>query len=159
MYARILYRSEAYEAANKAYEKLYPFLMKKGTFLFEYGHSLHKSGRYNESFKYLDQARLYSNDPMILNIMGKNCQASQEYECAEAFFLFSVSRLPGRIYPYYLLAKLYCEPNYQNRDKFEDMRWNVLNRTPKVYSTAIEEMRREVEEIEKNWNTGNRISQ
>lgn len=159
MYARILYRSEAYEAANKAYEKLYPSLMKKGTFLFEYGHSLHKSGRYDESFKCLDQARLYSNDPMILNIMGKNCQALHEYECAEFFFLSSVSRLPGRIYPYYLLAKLYSEPNYQNRYKFEDMRWNVLNRTPKVYSTAIEEMRKEVEEIEENWNTGNSISQ
>jgi len=41
---------------------------------------------------------------------------------------FSVSRLPGRIYPYYLLAKLYSEPNYRDKDKFEDMKWNVLNR-------------------------------
>ena len=151
--ARILYRSGAYEAANRAYEKLYPSLRNKGTFLFEYGHSLHKSGRYDESFECLDRARLYSNDPMILNIMGKNCQALHEYKCAEAFFLISVSRLPGRIYPYYLLAKLYSEPNYRDKDKFEDMKWNVLNRTPKVHSTAIEEMRQEVEEIAKNWNT------
>lgn len=153
MNARILYRSGAYEAANRAYEKLYPSLRNKGTFLFEYGHSLHKSGRYDESFECLDQARLYSNDPMILNIMGKNCQALHEYKCAEAFFLISVSRLPGRIYPYYLLAKLYSEPNYRDKDKFEDMKWNVLNRTPKVHSTAIEEMRQEVEELAKNWNT------
>ena len=76
-----------------------------------------------------------------------------EYKCAEAFFLISVSRLPGRIYPYYLLAKLYSEPNYRDKDKFEDMKWNVLNRTPKVHSTAIEEMRQEVEEMAKNWNT------
>lgn len=155
--ARILYRSGAYEAANRAYEKLYPSLRKKGAFLFEYGHSLHKSGRYDESFEYLDQARLYSNDPMILNIMGKNCQALHEYECAEAFFLISVSRLPGRIYPYYLLAKLYSEPDYRDKDKFGDMKWNVLNRKPKVYSTAIEEMRREVEEIAENWDTGSSI--
>ena len=152
--ARILYRSGAYEAANRAYEKLYPSLRKKGAFLFEYGHSLHKSGRYDESFEYLDQARLYSNDPMILNIMGKNCQALHEYKCAEAFFLISVSRLPGRIYPYYLLAKLYSEPDYRDKDKFGDMKWNVLNRKPKVYSTAIEEMRREVEEIAENWVPG-----
>lgn len=88
MNARILYHSGAYEAANRAYEKLYPSLRNKGTFLFEYGHSLHKSGRYDESFECLDRARLYSNDPMILNIMGKNCQALHEYKCAEAFFLF-----------------------------------------------------------------------
>lgn len=155
--ARILYRSGAYKAANRAYEKLYPSLRKKGAFLFEYGHSLHKSGRYDESFEYLDQARLYSNDPMILNIMGKNCQTLHEYECAEAFFLISVSRLPGRIYPYYLLAKLYSEPDYRDKDKFGDMKWNVLNRKPKVYSTAIEEMRREVEEIAENWDTGSSI--
>lgn len=155
--ARILYRSGAYKAANRAYEKLYPSLRKKGAFLFEYGHSLHKSGRYDESFEYLDQARLYSNDPMILNIMGKNCQALHEYECAEAFFLIFVSRLPGRIYPYYLLAKLYSEPDYRDKDKFGDMKWNVLNRKPKVYSTAIEEMRREVEEIAENWDTGSSI--
>ena len=157
MNARILYHSGAYEAANRAYEKLYPSLRNKGTFLFEYGHSLHKSGRYDESFECLDQARLYSNDPMILNIMGKNCQALHEYKCAEAFFLISVSRLPGRIYPYYLLAKLYSEPAYRDKDKFRDMKWNVLNKEPKVHSTAIEEMRREVEEIERNWDAGDSI--
>lgn len=37
------------------------------------------------------------------------------------------------------------------------MKWNVLNRKPKVYSTAIEEMRREVEEIAENWDTGSSI--
>lgn len=73
------------------------------------------------------------------------------------FFLISVSRLPGRIYPYYLLAKLYSEPDYRDKDKFGDMKWNVLNRKPKVYSTAIEEMRREVEEIAENWDTGSSI--
>ena len=77
-----------------------------------------------------------------------------EYKCAEAFFLISVSRLPGRIYPYYLLAKLYSEPNYRDKDKFEDMKWNVLNRTPKVHSTAIEEMRQEVEEMAKKLEYG-----
>lgn len=31
------------------------------------------------------------------------------------------------------------------------MKWNVLNRRPKVPSTAIEEMRIEVEELAKSW--------
>lgn len=155
MNARILYRSGAYGAANRAYKKLYPILKKKGTFLFEYGHSLHMSGRYDESFDCLEQARLYSNDPMILNIMGKDCQALHKYECAETFFLISVNRLPSRIYPYYLLAKLYSEPDYRDEDRFRDMEWNVLNRKPKVYSIAIEEMRKEVKEIARAWDTRN----
>ena len=147
--ARILYRSGAYKAANRAYEKLYPSLRKKGAFLFEYGHSLHKAGFYNESNKYLDKALVYCADPMILNVIGKNYQALRCYNWAEELLLASVHRLPGRIYPYYLLAKLYAEPEFLNREKFEEMKGIVLMKAPKIHSTAIEEMRREVEEIAK----------
>ena len=147
--ARILYHAGAYTAANAAYDKLYPQLREKGTFLFEYGHSLHKAGFYNESNKYLDKALVYCADPMILNVIGKNYHALRCYNWAEELLLASVHRLPGRIYPYYLLAKLYAEPEFLNREKFEEMKRIVLMKAPKVHSTAIEEMRREVEEIAK----------
>lgn len=147
--ARMLYHAGAYAAANTAYDKLYPQLREKGAFLFEYGHSLHKAGFYNESNKYLDKALVYCADPMILNVIGKNYQALRCYNWAEELLLASVHRLPGRIYPYYLLAKLYAEPEFLNREKFEEMKRIVLMKAPKVHSTAIEEMRREVEEIAK----------
>lgn len=147
--ARILYHAGAYTAANTAYDKLYPQLREKGTFLFEYGHSLHKAGFYNESNKYLDKALVYCADPMILNVIGKNYQALRCYNWAEELLLASVHRLPGRIYPYYLLAKLYAEPEFLNREKFEEMKRIVLMKAPKIHSMAIEEMRREVEEIAK----------
>jgi len=147
--ARILYHAGAYTAANAAYDKLYPQLREKGTFLFEYGHSLHKAGFYNESNKYLDKALVYCADPMILNVIGKNYQALRCCNWAEELLLASVHRLPGRIYPYYLLAKLYAEPEFLNREKFEEMKRIVLMKAPKIHSTAIEEMRREVEEIAK----------
>ena len=147
--ARILYHAGAYTAANAAYDKLYPQLREKGTFLFEYGHSLHKAGFYNESNKYLDKALVYCADPMILNVIGKNYQALRCYNWAEELLLASVHRLPGRTYPYYLLAKLYAEPEFLNREKFEEMKRIVLMKAPKIHSTAIEEMRREVEEIAK----------
>lgn len=147
--ARMLYHAGAYAAANTAYDKLYPQLREKGAFLFEYGHSLHKAGFYNESNKYLDKALVYCADPMILNVIGKNYQALRCYNWAEELLLASVHRLPGRIYPYYLLAKLYAEPEFLNREKFEEMKGIVLMKAPKIHSTAIEEMRREVEEIAK----------
>lgn len=86
---------------------------------------------------------------MILNVIGKNYQALQCYHWAEELLLASTHRLPGRIYPYYLLAKLYADPEFLNREKFEEMRRMVLMKAPKIHSTAIEEMRREVEEIAK----------
>ena len=122
-------------------------MKEKGVFLFEYGHSLHKSGFYNESNKYLKEACLYSTDPMVLNIIGKNYQELHRYEQAEAFFLRSVHRLPGRIYPYYLLANLYAEPEFYRPDKLKEVANVVLTKEPKVHSTAIEEMRKEIKEM------------
>lgn len=147
VFAKSFYHSGAYKAANKAYEELYPQLRKRGAFLFEYGHSLHKSGFYDESNKYLEEACLYNSDPMILNVMGKNYQEQHCYEQAEKCLVASIHRLPGRIYPYYLLAKLYAEPEFLNKEKFEEMKRTVMTKEPKVHSTAIEEMRREVKKI------------
>ena len=53
--------------------------------------------------------------------------------------------LPGRIYPYYLLAKLYREAgDCFPPEKLEWARRMVLETEPKVYSRAIEEMREEI---------------
>lgn len=157
MQTRTLYETGAYEAANKVYKELYSGLCKKGEFLFEYGLCLHRTGRYDESNICLNKARSYNTDPMLLNIMGKNYQQLHFYEQAEYCFLSSVNCLPGRIYPYYLLAKLYAEPEYRNKEKFKEMERNVLNRKPKVYSMAIEEMRREIVEISESWGVGGSI--
>ena len=149
MNARMLYHAGAYAAANTAYGRLYPQLRERGIFLFEYGHSLHKSGHFKESNKYLDKALVYCTDPMILNVIGKNFQELHCYNWAEECLLASVNRLPGRIYPYYLLVKLYADPEFLNREKLEEMKRIVLVKVPKVHSTAIEEMRKEIEEIAK----------
>lgn len=145
--ARLLYSTGAYKAADEAYGELYPILREKGRFLFEYGHSLHKSLFYNESNKYLEEACWYSTDPMILNIIGKNYQELHDYEQAENLFQRAIHRLPGRIYPYYLLANLYVEPDFYNPDKLKEVAGIVLTKEPKVHSTAIKEMRSKVREI------------
>ena len=116
-------------------------------FLFEYGHSLHKSFLYGDSNKYLEEACRYSSDPMVLNVMGKNYQEQHCYEQAEKFFYRAIHRLPGRIYPYYLLANLYAEPDFYKPDKLKEAADSVLTKEPKVHSTAIDEMRSEVREI------------
>lgn len=138
------YNIGAFRLAKEGYEKIYPELNDRGALLFEYGHSLHKLKEYNSSTAILKEAMAHSCDPMILNIIGKNYQAIGKYEKAEEYFIRSTHRLPGRIYPYYLLAKLYAEPEYQHPEKLKQAVQIVLTKEPKVQSTAIREMREEV---------------
>lgn len=147
MNARVSYNVGAYESAEKDYERLYPLLKDRATFLFEYGHGLHKQQKFEASSRILKEALKRTSDPMILNILGKNFQQTGDYWAAEEWYIRSTHRLPGRIYPYYLLAKLYAEPGFKQPDKLENMKRIVLTKEPKVNSTAIREMREEVKKL------------
>ena len=89
---------------------------------------------------------------MILNIIGKNYQGLGKYKEAEDWFIRSTHRLPNRIYPYYLLVKLYAEhPDVFPKVKLEQAARMVMEKEPKVESTAIREMREEVKRIKKEF--------
>lgn len=145
--SKMLYNIGAYQSAKEDYGKLYPELANRGAFLFEYGYSLHKLKEYDNSTRVLEEAMAHSNDPMILNIIGKNYQALGAYEKAEEYLIRSTHRLPGRIYPYYLLVKLYAEPEYCQPEKLKHAAEVVLTKEPKVQSTAVKEMREEVRKL------------
>lgn len=145
--AKVLYSTGAGQAAVKDYERLYPLLKGRAAFLFEYGHGLHKLKQSEASNRILREALERSNDPMILNIIGKNYVYEGDYRAAEEWFVRSTHRLPGRVYPYYLLAKLYAEPAFARPEKFERMKRIVLTKEPKVHSTAIRQMREEVRKM------------
>lgn len=145
--ARIFYLSGNLKEAQKDYERLYPLLRNRATFLFEYGHCLHKQKRYEASNVILKEAATRSCDPMILNIIGKNYQQMGEYVKAEKFLIRSTHLLPGRIYPYFLLAKLYAEPAFYHSDKLRQSVEIVLTKEPKVQSTAVKQMREEARKL------------
>lgn len=144
---KMLYNIGAYQSAKEDYGKLYPELANRGAFLFEYGYSLHKLKEYDNSTRVLEEAMAHSNDPMILNIIGKNYQALGAYEKAEEYLIRSTHRLPGRIYPYYLLVKLYAEPECRQPEKLKYVIEVVLTKEPKVQSTAVKEMREEIKKF------------
>ena len=150
---RMLCDAHAYSEANAEYKRLYPFLKDRSHFLFEYGRYLHKQKEYCASIAILKEAAEISCDPMILNIIGKNYHLLEEYEEAEKWFIRSTYRLPGRIYPYYLLAQLYAEPAFYQPEKLNYMANIVLTKEPKIHSVAIEEMRMEIRKLLKNNNS------
>lgn len=147
--SKMLYNIGAYQSAKEEYEKLYSELKNRGALLIEYGYCLHKLKQYDSSTIVLEEAMKHSCDPMLLNIIGKNYQAVGKYEKAEESLIRSTHRLPGRIYPYYLLAKLYVEPEYQQPEKLKRMVEVVLTKEPKVQSIAVREMREEVKKLKR----------
>ncbi len=147
MPVRVLYHSGAFNAAAEEYGKLYDKMSWHKDFCFEYGRALYNSGSYGKAEEVLLKAMTVSGDPMILNVLGRNAQENGEYKKAEKYLLRSTHRLPERIYPHYLLVKLYAEPEFFDRIKFVSEAEYVLNAKPKVNSAAIRNMRREVKGI------------
>lgn len=145
--SRVFYQSGAYLQAIESYAEIYEDMKWNARFMFEYGHALHKLHQPEASNAVLKEALKVSGDPMILNIIGKNEQEMKNYESAEHWLMRAVHRLPGRIYPYYLLANLYAEPDFFHRDKLEKMVQIVLVKEPKVQSTAIKQMRRKAKDL------------
>ena len=116
--------------------------------MFEQAHALHKAGKWWASTELLKETMKVSSDAMVLNIIGKNFQAMGQPKVAEHWYVRSTHRLPNRIYPYYLLAKLYAEhPDVFPKEKLEWAAQMVQEKEPKVQSTAIRQMREEVKKL------------
>lgn len=103
-------------------------------------------GRYNASNKMLSGILPKTSDPMPLNIMGRNYQAMGIRDSAENCFLRSAVRVPNRVYPHYLLMKLYAEMP-SDSVKMRHQADIILTKQPKKHSTAIEEMRQEARKL------------
>jgi O-antigen ligase len=143
--AKALYNMQMYAETKDGYIRLAPYLSDRVEFLFEYGQVLSKTGEYRKSTEVLSLATRISCDPMLYNVIGKNHQALKNYEAAEQNFLMATNIVPNRMYPYYLLAKLYNETG--DRKQFYEAVNQVLQKEPKVHSPAIDEMREEVRKI------------
>lgn len=147
---KMLYASKAYESALDGYKELHDTLRHKPKFLFEQAMCLNKTEKYQQAEELFQQATRLSADPMIHYVRARNKQDMGNYEDAEKILLRAIDILPERIYPYYLLAKLYTVPEFYQEDKFKMAADAVLTKEPKVQSTAIREMRTEIEKIVKS---------
>ena len=144
---QMIYNNKAYESVAEDYHELHDKLKHKPEFLFEEAQCLSKTGQHAEAIRVLERAKRLSGDPMIRYMIAKNRQMLGDYREAEEELLQAIGILPERLYPYYLLAKLYAEPEFYQVDKLRAAAGAVLSKEPKVESTAIREMREEVKKI------------
>jgi tetratricopeptide (TPR) repeat protein len=142
---KMLHHAKLYEKASKQYAKQYPYLQYELRFLFEYNQYLFHISEYEKSNEILQHMVRISCNPMCYDMMGRNYQFLYQYELAEQCFRKAANLVPNRLYPHYLLAKLYYEMGL--KDKMESEISIVLTKPPKVESMAVEEMREELSEL------------
>lgn len=138
------YGMEIYKGTVDNYRKLYWQLRDEPKFLFELGQCLSKTESYEESNRILLEGAKQSSDPMFWNIMGKNHQAMHRFDEAEECFTHAYHMIPHRLYPLYLLANLYFQSG-QTAKGIETAQ-RVIDKKPKVMSSAIQEMKTEMRE-------------
>lgn len=109
-------------------------------------------GRYEASNQMIMELLPKTSDPMPLNIMGRNYQSMGLRDSAEYCFFRASARVPNRLYPHYLLMKLYAETP-SDSIKMKRQADIVLTKQPKTHSTAIEEMRQEARKLLTNNNS------
>ena len=133
---------EYYEFVVEDADELLPFFNNDRHFLFVYGQSLNKIGHYEKSDSILKIGTEISSDPMFWNVMGNNSLALGRYREAEERFKHAFYMVPNRLYPLYLLAKLFEEEGDVTR--FNKMSDEVECFVAKVESDNTDKLRSEI---------------
>ena len=136
---KILLNVKLYSDAAEELKPLYLLLSDNQEYLFEYARALSGSGHFKESNQVLSQSMTFSGEPMLYNIRGKNCQALKEYDEAEIAFVKAYNMIPNRIYPLYLLGRIYAEKGEVTR--LNQVAKRIENHKIIIPSKAIEEMK------------------
>jgi len=131
--------------ALSLYAEIYPELKHERHYVFDYATLLNEDGQYDKSNHVLRQGMRISCDPVYYNLSGINYQLMKDYEPAESCFRKAADLVPNRLYPYYLLAKLYLEKELY--DQAVEMARIVLTKEPKVHSQAVDDMREEMRKL------------
>lgn len=110
-------------------------------FLFDYGKALRGIRLYHKSDSILHRGLLVSADPMFLNLIGRNFHDRAMPDSAGFYFMRAASRLPDRMYPYYLTALLHADPAHTDTLRCLSACDRALTMRPRITSPAIRQMR------------------
>lgn len=140
------HKMEYYEYVVEDCDTLLQYMKQDYHFLFAYGQSLNKTGNYEKSDSILRMGTEISSDPMFWNVMGNNSLALGKYREAEERYKHAFYMVPNRLYPLYLLAKLYLDEG--DTAKFMYMADKIASFPPKVESINTEQLRNEIKELQ-----------
>ncbi len=137
-----LYRAGHYQESLSAYQSSNKILHGNGDLLMNYGKALSMSGRYKEAISTLIEARKHLGNTIIEITLGNCYEATGKFGQAEGCYRNAAAMNPSKIYPHYLLAKMYFTSGQKKKALISAKK--VLNMRVKVQSIAIGEMHSEM---------------
>lgn len=126
----------------ECYQRAYPFLENNGMFLFYYSSALTLNEQYDLANSELEKAIKKTSNPSCYILLGDNYKEIQEYKKAELVYLKAVYALPSRLYPKYLLAKLYEESSQY--EKAFNVAGEIIQMPEKVKTMLGKEIKEEM---------------
>ncbi|MDR7210563.1 O-antigen ligase family protein [Flavobacterium piscis] len=139
-YAKVL--KNDFKNGINDYKKASPFLNNNGEFQFYYGAALYLKHDYQASVIHLQKAVSLHSDPHAFITLGNALQKLKQYNKAEQAYRVVTGITPAKMYPKYLLVKLYIE--MQQTDKAIKTAKIIINAKEKVSTTAGIEMKTEM---------------
>ena len=142
--AMIAYDYREYENSVKIFESISPSaLYSEGTFLMNYGKALLMAGQHQKAVAVLERAKYHLNNTIIETALGDAYKESKAYSKAEAAYTHAANMIPHRLFPRYLLARLYDD--WGRSKKAYEMAQMFLSMPAKIPSKAVKEMTLEME--------------
>ena len=143
-----IYQMGAYDESIASFQESYDRLKTNGEFMVMYGKALSMAGRHPQAIRILIKAQDFLKNTILYTALGDSYKALGQINKAEKTYLKAYYMIPSRFYPKYLLAKLYDETGQS--EKAVVTAAELIHKKEKLNSTAIDEIRVEMERIIKN---------
>jgi O-antigen polymerase len=150
--ANYLYGSSLYQPSANEFEKIYPILQYNGDYLQQYGKCIAMNKNFEEAQEIFIKAQYLIGDPILyLNLGDCYYINKKDYKLAEHYYIMADYMMPHKLYPKYILAKYYEITKQEIKAKL--MANRLLKIKVKVQSKAIDEMKTEMRELIKKYDT------
>ncbi|MCF0051673.1 O-antigen ligase family protein [Dyadobacter sp. LJ53] len=137
--AEMLFNAGRYDSSITQYQSLGSQLFRDLRSLSFYGKALAINNRHSEAIGIYEKAAAIGSEFYLIVNLATSYQADGDYEKAEGLYLNAIDMIPNRLYPKYLLAKLYAEQGED--DKAKALAYQVVTMKEKVPSLATREMK------------------
>lgn len=149
--ANTLYLVEQYDLSVNDFRQIYATFKHDGIYLQHLGKALCQMNELDSGITILNKANQHISNNIVSYTLGQAYANAGEFEKAEKFYLKAISMVPAGFYSKYLLVKLYTNSKQEQRAKA--IAEEIIHKNVKIPSRAIEQIKKEMEDILKSSRT------